>query len=293
VESDAALHTNLAEGDAGPLPRARGARVRTGTLVLLGKTLAVTAVVDLGACKQALVVGEYKCPVHSLEAGSPPSKTDPISMPWSTGFENQLDCDYREVAGICYGFPPAAFRVVTSPVHTGQFAAEFTVLTGTDAGEQPQARCFRQGVFPAEAYYGAWYFIPASTTNTGNWNLFHFQGGNADTSSQQFLWDVSLINAPTGELHLRVYDDVHRKTVGDGPSVPISQWFHIVFHWKRAKDTSGEIALYQNEERVVSASNLATDDTDWGQWYVGNLASALQPPESKVYVDDITIRENL
>jgi hypothetical protein len=38
-----------------------------------------------------------------------------------------------------------------------------------------------------------------------------------------------------------------------------------VFYWKRAKDTSGEVALYQDEvERVVDLTNLVTDDTDWG-----------------------------
>jgi hypothetical protein len=240
-----------------------------------------------------LVVGEYKCPVGRLEGGSPPSQTDPISVPWATGFENQLECDYKEVAGSCYGFPPASFRVVASPVHSGQFAAEFTVLTGTDAGASPQGRCVRQGVFPAEAYYGAWYYVPEPATNTGNWNLFHFQGGDADTTSQHYLWDVSLVNGSTGELRLRLYDSLHKKEVGDGPPVPLARWFHIVFYLKRAKDTGGEVALYQDEARAVDLTNIVTDDTDWGQWYVGNLASALQPPQSTVYVDDVSIRTTL
>ena len=245
--------------------------------------------------KPTLVVGEYKCPVGSTEGGSPPSSTDPISVPWAAGFENQFlvedhqFCDYLKVAGSCYVQPPASYRVVTSPVHTGEFAAEFTVLTGTDAGESPQGRCYRQGVFPAEAYYGAWYYIPKSATNTGNWNLFHFQGGNADKTSQHYLWDVSLVNGPTGELNLRVYDDLQNKSGTGAPPVPIARWFQIVFFWKRAKDTSGEVSLYQDGTQVVDLTNLITDDTDWGQWYVGNLASALQPAESTVYVDDVTI----
>jgi hypothetical protein len=163
-------------------------------------------------------------------------------------------------------------------------------LTGTDGGDNPQGRCVRQGVFPAEAYYGAWYYIPESTVNTGNWNLFHFQGGNADASSQHYLWDVSLVNGPTGELNLRVYDDLQNKSGDDAQTAPIAKWFHIVFYWKRAKDTSGEVALYQDGTQVVDFTNLITDDTDWGQWYVGNLANALQPRESTVYVDDVTIR---
>jgi hypothetical protein len=261
--------------------------LRPAAIVLLGKTLALAAMFCLGACKQPMVVGEYRCPMSSMAGGVPLTETEPISVPWATGFENQLDCDYKSAGGGCYGYPPASYRVVTSPVHTGQFAAEFTVLTGTDAGSSPQGRCLRWGGFPTEAYYGAWYYIPETATNTGLWNLFHFQGGD----DLHGLWDVSLVNGSTGELNLIVYDDFDSsKRPTSTKPVPIGKWFHIVFYWKRAKDTSGEVALYQDDERVVDLTNLVTDNTDWGQWYVGNLASALQPPKSTVYVDDITIR---
>jgi hypothetical protein len=252
----------------------------------------VVALGFLGACKPALVVGEYKCPESSPEGGSPPSSTDPITMPWETGFENGL-CDYVGVAGYCYSFPPVTFQVVASPVHSGQFAAEITVVTGTDAGAQPQGRCVRQGVLPAEAYYGAWFFIPRSTTNSGLWNLFHIQGGNLDTSSLHGIWDVSLVNSdPTGELSLHLFDFLGGK-VGNSPPVPIASWFHVVFYLKRAKDTTGAVALYLDDQKVVEFTNLITDDSDWAQWYVGNLASATQPPECTVYMDDVTIRSTL
>jgi len=289
-----ALRPKQNENHSRAVARPRVPTRRAPDLALPRTALTLAAISCLGACKQPLVVGEYRCPVSLTEAGSPPSKTDPIPVPWSSGFENQF-CDYPGVdsPGWCYDFPPSSFRVVSSPVHTGQFAAEFTVLTGTDAGSSPQARCSRQGVFPAEAYYGAWYYIPEVATNKDNWNLFHFQGGNVDSGSQHFLWDVSLVNGPTGDLTLRVFDDLQQDKDKNGvatKSVPIGKWFHVVFYWKRAKDTSGEVALYQDDERVVDLTNLLTDDTDWGQWYVGNLASALQPPQSTVYVDDITIR---
>jgi hypothetical protein len=256
-----------------------------------GCLLTTAALCCLGACKPTMVVGEYKCPESSPEGGSPPSQTDPIAVPWETGFENQR-CDYEQVAGFCYSFPPVVFRVVASPVHSGEFAAAITVVTGTDAGSEPQGRCVRQGVLPAEAYYGAWFYIPTSATNTGLWNLFHFQGGHLDTSSQHGLWDVSLANGATGELNLHLYDFLNGN-VGDSPPIPVDRWFHVVFYLKRAKDRSGRVALYLNETRVVELTNLVTDDTEWGQWYVGDLASALQPPESTVYLDDVTIRTTL
>jgi len=289
VEIDA-LRADPNEKRSRTMASTRPPRRLGAALVVLRMTLAVTAMTSLGACKQPLVVGEYQCPGASTEAGSSPSATDPISVPWSTGFENRF-CDYPSVdgPGYCYGFPPVSDRFVTSPVHTGDYALEITILTGTDAGAQPQERCVRQGVLPTAAYYGAWYYIPATATNAGLWNLFHIQGGNADRTSIHGLWDVSLVNGASGELRAHLYGFLDG-SAGDGPPIPIAQWFQLELYLKRAKDKTGEVALYQDGAQVVDFANLITDDSDWGQWYVGNLASALDPPESTVYVDDVTIR---
>jgi hypothetical protein len=246
----------------------------------------------LAACKSPMVVGEYHCPSDRAEAGALPSSTDPIAVPWSTGFENQLECDYRAVAGYCYGWDPYVRRIVSHPVHSGEYAAEFTVKTGTDAGEQPQARCVRRGVLPTEAYYGAWFYLRERSINDGLWNLVHFQGGNADGTSFHNLIDVSVTERKDGELKLFLIN-----LVGGGvkvsPPIPIGEWFHVVVYLKRAKDETGTVALYLNDVRVAELTNVITDDSELGEWYVGNLATALEPSESTVYVDDVTIRSTL
>lgn len=254
--------------------------------------LALAPLCVLGACKSPLVVGEIPCPVERAEAGSVPAKTDTIAVPWETGFENRLDCDYRAVAGFCYSFPPVVARIVSNPVHSGEFAAEFSIVTGTDAGSQPQARCVREGVLPTEAYYGAWFYVRQRATNDGLWNLIHFQGGAADGSGLHNLVDVSLTNDKDGQLVLLLLNLIGGG-VGESPPIPIGEWFHVVVYLKRAKDKTGTVALYLGENRVVELTDVVTDDSDWGQWYVGNLASSLQPPESTVYVDDVTIRSTL
>jgi hypothetical protein len=250
--------------------------------------LVVAALCGLVACKPALVVGAYQCPAETAEAGALPSDTDPITVPWETGFENG-PCDYAQVAGFCYRWPPVDFRIVDRPVHSGRYAAEITVVTGTDGGSQPQGRCVRQGVLPVEAYYGAWYLIPKTATNAGLWNLFHFQGGS---DSIHGLWDVSLSNGANGELNLVVFNFLNGST-GTSPAIPIGRWFHVVFYLKRAKDKTGTAALYLDDQKVVELTNLVTDDTDWAQWYVGNLADNVEPPECTVYLDDVTIRSTL
>lgn len=64
---------------------------------------------------------------------------------------------------------------------------------------------------------------------------------------------------------------------------------HLEVYFKRAKDATGEITLWQDSTEAVHLTGLATDPTDWGQWYVGNLANDLLPPNQTVYVDDVTI----
>jgi hypothetical protein len=72
--------------------------------------------------------------------------------------------------------------------------------------------------------------------------------------------------------------------------IPIQAWFQLELHLKRAADATGEVALYQDGQLLIDQKGLRTDDTSWGQWYVGNYADALTPPDFTLYVDDVTIR---
>jgi len=75
------------------------------------------------------------------------------------------------------------------------------------------------------------------------------------------------------------------------PAVPVGSWFRLGVYLKRAIDATGELAVYQDDELALDLTNLATDDSPYGQWYVGNLELSLTTPESTVYVDDVAISE--
>ena len=62
------------------------------------------------------------------------------------------------------------------------------------------------------------------------------------------------------------------------------------FRLRRAADATGSIALYQDEQLVVQADSIVTDDSASAHWYVGNLAAALSPSDYTLYVDDVSIR---
>lgn len=211
-------------------------------------------------------------------------------LPWSTSFEDDGFCDYVRAGGFCYSDAEGSYEIVGSPVRSGSAAAAFTVRTGEDR-DGGQARCVIQGVFPESAYYSAWYFLPSPTTHDGNWNLFHFQGG--EIPSPEDHWDVSIAAPADDEPRLYVFTRLTRGGIPaptDTVPVPIGRWFQVELYLRRAADETGAIALYQDGELLLERTELVTDPTTWGQWYVGNLADALTPPLSTVYVDDVTIR---
>jgi len=256
----------------------------------IGVTLACLST----SCAPELVVGTWTCPpppsVSGSDGGALASGDQIVDAPWATGFEMGF-CDYTRAAGFCYSAPDASFTVVAAPVHGGRAAAAFSV-TSDSAKSGTQARCVREGALPQAAVYGAWFYVPSLADNQGNWNLMHFQGGTID--SLHYLWDISLGSAADGSLSLYMVDFLHRRflrTSDDAAlSIPIGSWFHVELRLLRAPDATGEVALYQDGTLLLERTALATDDSDFAQWYVGNFVDALSPADSTVYVDDVTIR---
>jgi hypothetical protein len=107
------------------------------------------------------------------------------------------------------------------------------------------------------------------------------------------LWDISLANDANGALELSVFNFLtgSHPTITGVPPIPIGSWFHIEIKIVRSAQPNGEVIVLQDGEVALHLTNLITDDTDWGQWYVGNFAKTLVPSLSTVYVDDVTIRE--
>jgi len=244
----------------------------------------------LPACEPELTIGAWECAGSAQGGapnGSPPTTPEgPVTVPWSSGFEDGF-CGFGTDGGFCYANPAASYELVRQPVHSGTYAAAFHVVGQAEDGLQ--ARCARQGSLPAQAYYGAWFYVPDPVTASDNWNLFHFDGETADI--EHGLWDVSLLASPTADPSLYVFDFLRMTThtpVGP-PRVPVGQWFHLEVFLRRATDATGAFELYLDGELVFSLAGVATDDSELGQWYVGSLAATITPSPNTLYVDDVTI----
>jgi hypothetical protein len=246
------------------------------------------------ACTPELVIGEVgddvgteACPLPDGEGGAPSIEEKVVEIGWETSYENGF-CDYQQALGFCYPSmdgAEASYSIVDAPVRSGTSAAAFSVVATPNTS---QTRCFLEGVLPRDAVYGAWFFVPALARNTGNWNLVYFQGIPGPTSG---LWDVSLRNTADGNLELYVFSHRGEALPHESIPVPIGRWFHVEFRLLRATDATGAVGLYQDGVPITEATGIVTDAYDVHQWYVGNLADALEPAESTIYVDDVTIRE--
>jgi len=259
------------------------------TLGSLANVSRAFALLALGACEPKLVVGTFSC--NGGEDAAIPDRTATVAAPWSTSFEEK-DCDYRLAGGYCYADSEAGFEVVTSPVHSGRYAMAFHV-GGNDGGNDVQARCVRQGALPEAAYYGAWYYVPNFAINNNQvWNLFHFRG--ADTAAPNGLWDISLVNDKNqDDVEVVVYNFLNGAVYpSQRVPIPIGAWFHLELYIKRASDKTGEAALYQDGIQLFDIKHIVSDNgSTTQQWYVGNYSTGLTPPDSVVYVDDVTITE--
>lgn len=228
------------------------------------------------------------CPAGGARDGT---FTGPLPAPWSTSFDAGW-CTFEDKAGFCYALGSSGYRLVTEPVHSGTHAAAFDMDPSTDPGSR-QTRCVREGVLPVEAYYGAWYYIPSELTGAHDWNLLHFQGGMPNTRLHN-LWDVSMDDSEGNGYELFIYDALSNGHYGqaDPRPIPTDRWFHLEFFWKRATDATGEVALFQDGEEIVRRSGIVTDDSPFGQFYVGNYTDSLTTTTAPVtvYVDDVSVR---
>lgn len=213
---------------------------------------------------------------------------DPIAVPWNTGFENGF-CGYAAVKGFCYTAGNADSTTVVAPVHSGHRAAAFAIAA-EDGGNGGQARCVREGAFPHDAYYGAWFYLPSIPKSADNWNLVHFQGGNGDTRWNN-LFDVTLVSTGDGQYGLTLNQGPDNQSLGPAKlPVPIASWFQVVLRFVRSADANGgEVTLYQGDQPLVDVTDIVTDPYPYDQWYVGNLVHGAQPTDLTVYVDDVSV----
>jgi hypothetical protein len=122
---------------------------------------------------------------------------------WSTDFESGDLADWSAPPGTggLYladaGPSDAAFEISDAQSHSGRFSGHFTSV----AGAQPTSRfppggggLYKNAVFPAQAYYSAWYFIPQNYQTLSDWSILKLMVPPAGQAS-----DAAATAAPGGD----------------------------------------------------------------------------------------------
>ena len=101
---------------------------------------------------------------------------------------------------------------------------------------------FREQPSPPEAYYGAWFFIPASV-QVGSWLSLHHFGYHRTAGAPETtpLWDFNVYPGPDGNLIAHLYDSMAvANTDQTNPiPVPVARWVHFEIFYRKARGRDG------------------------------------------------------
>jgi hypothetical protein len=179
-------------------------------------------------------------------------------------------------------------EVVNAPVRRGAHA--FRAIINGPGGTLTQAALFRNGPFPAEAWYSAWFRLAEAHT-TSYWAILKIQvlQNPTDTSALN-LWDLALSSDESGTLTAFLSDHRTSTTVATSSApVPVGRWFHVEMFLRAAADSSGRIEVWQDGRQVMTLDQYATAPAGTILFGVGNVATMIVPNLATIDIDDAAV----
>jgi len=230
----------------------------------------------------ALAAGE-------VAAGCAPSPVDLGADPdilWWTDHESGDLSDWQS-RGSTWENAGGQLALITDPVRSGRHAVRSGIApapTGTISAAMAAA-----SAQPADAYYSAWFYVPAPIDSVLYWVFFKLGAAAAgDPTTGVDLWDFDLSPTAPGELAIRMY----RHDMNSGPTaarpVPIARWFHVEAHFRASTGDDGEIQLWQDDELLFEVHG-PTAPTTSAIWTIGGAAEELTSPAATVFFDDAAV----
>ncbi|HXU07071.1 MAG TPA: hypothetical protein VN903_39230 [Polyangia bacterium] len=181
---------------------------------------------------------------------------------------------------------PAASADVS---HRGRFSG---VAGFAPMGLTSWSYLYRDQPSPSDAYYGAWFYIPA-TVQIGSWLSLHHFGyrAAADAADTMPVWDFHVYPTADGSLAARLYESSTIKNFEQTAPVPVplATWVHFEILYRKAADATGGITAWQDGVQILDLANALTAPTEWVQWDAGGGSNDITPVPAFVYIDDATI----
>ena len=211
---------------------------------------------------------------------------------WWTDHETGDLSDWTRNGGSLWTSTGGQLDVVTSPVRSGSYALRSSVTSSSSTLSAAVAQ--RAGVqVPVDAYYSAWYYVPAVSTATTYWLFFKFRSRcvASDPSTDAEVWDFNFVPDGNGAMQFTLFG--HAKGVLEPPvatpTVPIGQWFQVEAYLRVANDDTGRLTVWEDDTVIFDVQGQPTMPSTCVEWSVGGITGMITPASATFYVDDAAI----
>jgi hypothetical protein len=212
---------------------------------------------------------------------------------WSTDHESGDLSDWSLAGGggVLEQAPDATAVISQDFAHSGQWAAR---LTNQAMGTMKEAHLWRDGNFPQEAYYSAWYYLPQSVQTTVDWTIMQFrERTTSDPAVIALHYDIDLRSLPDGETILWFFDHdpvyLREPTPTPAIPVPIGAWFRLEVFYRHALDDTGRLTVWQDGVLVYDITGRSTGTNSNVYWTPCTVGYDTIPEAAVIYVDDAMI----
>jgi hypothetical protein len=237
----------------------------------------------------ALVLGAFGllgCGAKPVDLGRDPQ------VLWWTDYET---ADFSDWTGDGQGSTWLASGGTVDPsrdyARSGSYSMR-SVVVSPGLGTQSAGNARRSGNLPPEAYYSAWFYIPAPITATDYWLFSKFRSRTVVSDPNTFVdvWDMD-IRVQQGALHFALYshDASRDEPALASPLVPIGRWFQLEAFLRPTPNASGRLSVWIDGSLLYDLVDTPTMPTTYVEWSVGGIAEVISPPGAALYVDDAAI----
>ncbi len=205
---------------------------------------------------------------------------------WSAGHETGDLTEWTQSGpGDFSGSAAAGPTVVAGEAHSGSYSVHMSISN--------VAGLWRQGTFPTEAYYSAWFYLPQPYQTITSWTIMTF--GNAAPPDGGSIGEVTILNLrtlPGGEIVLFAFDDrlpyLQLPLAAPPAEVPVMKWFQIEVFYRNANDDTGRLSVWLDGRRVYDITNRPSGVGPALYLGMGNIPDRVLP-RPEIYVDDAVI----
>lgn len=177
--------------------------------------------------------------------------------------------------------------------HTGLFGVKLAKDVDTSSIARGGGPRLVKTDVPAQAYYSAWYLVPAAYQTRSYWTIMQFDSSAASNAVFDRGVNLQLRSLPEGGLVLQVlfHNEAYLMAplANPPPLVPVHRWFHLEVLFRAASDATGKLVVWLDGKRVYDLGGRPTIPPGTLEFMVSSLLFDVEPSPVELYVDDVVI----